>query len=217
MRANSVRRRPRRNTRAEPLEIVDPNTFVWPERSRKNFVQLVALQTLLNPTPPRQIVQPVDQNADSREKRGGYRSMLPPKVERDLTEHFAFLVAAGAGDTACCIEEEYVIDIGSTLRFRVAMKEGVSQWILDGLRGVCSEVSKLARGGKSTARTQQNIGSLLLTFLPQNHPKPMLRQRLGEESSNLSGRGSMRTWKRGFPRLADHYPSFSRNRWARKM
>jgi hypothetical protein len=146
--SSTARRRPRRNTKAEPLEIVDPKTFVWPERSRKNFVQLVALQCLLNPIPARRPVQPVDQTADSREKRGGYKSRLPPKVERDLTEHFAFLVAAGAGGTACCVEEEYVIDVGSTLRFRVAMNDGVPQWILDGLRGVCAEISKLANGGK---------------------------------------------------------------------
>ncbi|KAG0639300.1 hypothetical protein HOY80DRAFT_97261 [Tuber brumale] len=184
VRANSVRHRPRRNTRAEPLEIVDPNTFVWPERSRKNFVQLVALQCLLNPTPQRQIVQPVDQNADSREKRGGYRSMLPQKVERDLTEHFAFLVAAGAGDTACCVEEEYVIDVGSTLRFRVAMKEGVSQWILDGLRGVCSEISKLARGESPEADVKAETWRRVLELeRPRIHAD--LEERFSKASRSL--------------------------------
>ncbi|CUS11289.1 unnamed protein product [Tuber aestivum] len=182
VRASSARRRPGRNTRAEPLEIVDPNTFVWPERSRKKFVQLVALQCLLNPTPPRQIAQPVHQNADSREKRGGYQSMLPPKVERDLTEHFAFLVAAGAGDTACCVEEEYVIDVGSTLRFRVAMKEGVSQWILDGLRGVCNEVSRLARGESPEADVKAETWRRVLEL-----ERPRIHADLEERFSKASG------------------------------
>ncbi|PWW72609.1 hypothetical protein C7212DRAFT_301426 [Tuber magnatum] len=182
LRTNSARRRPGRYIKAEPLEIVHPNTFVWPERSRKNFVQLVALQCLLNPTPPRQPVQPVHQNADSREKRGGYRSMLPPKVERDLTEHFAFLVAAGAGDTACCVEEEYVIDVGSTLRFRVAMKEGVSQWILDGLLGVCSEVSKLARGESLEADVKAETWRRVLEL-----ERPRIHADLEERFSKASG------------------------------
>lgn len=138
----SVRRRSRASSRPSPVEIevpADPNTFTWPDRSRKKFVTLVALQCLVTPAPITN-EHPINlETANRSQKR-----KLPPKTEREIADHFAFLAAGDGSGAACCIEE---VDV--SVRFRLAMNEGVSATVLEGLKGVLREVRKVATGGRA--------------------------------------------------------------------
>lgn len=141
----SIRRRSRASSRPSPMELevpADPNTFTWPERSRKKFVQLVALQCLVTPAP---ITTEHPITLEAPEYDTTRRNKLPHKTEREIADHFAFLAAGDGSGAACCIEEEG--EQGS-VRFRLAMNEGVPVGVLEGLRAVLREVRKVASGGR---------------------------------------------------------------------
>lgn len=143
----SIRRRSRASSRPSPMELevpADPNTFTWPERSRKRFVQLVALQCLVTPAPitTEHTIALEAPDHDARRSK-----TLPQKTEREIADHFAFLAAGDGSGAACCIEEEQG-EQGS-IRFRLAMNEGVPAGVLEGLRAVLREVRKAASGGRA--------------------------------------------------------------------
>lgn len=100
---------------------------------------LVALQCLVNPAPIT-TEHPIDLETPGR----GQNRKLPPKIEREIADHFAFLAAGDGSGAACCIEEVEV-----SVRFRLAMNEGVPVAVLEGLRGVLREVRKVATGGRT--------------------------------------------------------------------
>lgn len=102
-------------------------------------MQLVALQCLVTPAPITH-EHPITLEAPTR----GQKRKLPQKTEREIADHFAFLAAGDGSGAACCIEEN-----DNSMRFRLAMNEGVPVPVLEGLKGVLREVRKVAIGGRA--------------------------------------------------------------------
>ncbi|KAH0610952.1 uncharacterized protein H6S33_011379 [Morchella sextelata] len=151
----SIRRRSRASSRPSPVELevpADPNTFTWPERSRKKFVQLVALQCLVSPAP---ITNEHPIALELPEAAG--RRKLPHKTEREIADHFAFLAAGDGSGAACCIEEGE-----GRLRFRLAMNEGVPEGVLEGLRNVLREVRRVANGEQAESEIKAAVWANVL-------------------------------------------------------
>lgn len=121
------------------------NIFSWSPEGRTRFIELVALQSVLSKVPIELEHRHADRETATSESNW---RLLPPKVEREVADHFAFLAATESGSefvSAACIEERP----NGGIIFRLAMNEAVPRRILDEVRGFCEVLQRIATGGES--------------------------------------------------------------------